>query len=177
MLAYAGMIPPAGSYVNSATVPPRGVNAASNRHRGYLAMDDAAAIAWRIQIARLARGLAQRELGVKLGISKQAVTNMETGDRGISPERLKEIATALGVSESYLSLGITQASDIKVITEGARQAGWDEAVRRMRVNLDELTSPNHNNGGATTRRRARVTRPDEDEPLPNPATQRKRKPA
>ena len=173
MLACMPKLPPGGISVNRDTEPLDGHNSDSHRLRGYFGMDDEAAIARRIQLARLGRRLTQRQLGEALGTSKQAVTNMETGGRGISNERLREIAEVLQVSYSYFVAGITQASDIDVIVEGARQAGWDEAVARMRESLDALM-PSHNDGGGRTRR-ARISRPDEDEVLPDPAKQPKRK--
>ena len=138
---------------------------------------DSAGVARRIKLVRKGRGWTQGELGMKLGRYKDeesaanAVKSIETG-RGSSSEMIQAIAAALDVSFAYLITGDARESDLEVIVEGARQDGWDEAVDRMRDSLLSLERV-----AKTTRRRARVSRPDEDEHRPNPATQPKKRPA
>jgi transcriptional regulator with XRE-family HTH domain len=99
-------------------------------------MDDEA-VARRLQLARLGRGWTQKQLGEALGISKDAVKQMETG-RGIGRERLRDSAAALSVSYEFLEVGIAHGGDIEVIVEGAKQDGWDRAVAAMRTLIDHL---------------------------------------
>lgn len=60
----------------------------------------------RVRALRKARGWRQAELGEKIGLSHKAISTLESGRRGISVEKLIELAYALRVSTDYL-LGIT----------------------------------------------------------------------
>lgn len=60
----------------------------------------------RVRALRKARGWKQAELGEKIGLSHKAISTLESGSRGISVEKLIELAYALRVSTDYL-LGIT----------------------------------------------------------------------
>ncbi|MBS6218142.1 MAG: helix-turn-helix transcriptional regulator [Clostridiales bacterium] len=60
----------------------------------------------RVRALRKARGWRQAELGEKIGLSHKAISTLESGSRGISVEKLIELAYALRVSTDYL-LGIT----------------------------------------------------------------------
>lgn len=127
-------------------------------------------VAWRIRLARKGRGWTQAELAEKFGLERHSATQFETG-RGISRERLTELAHVLGVSFPFLSAGIAQESDIDVIVEGARQEGWDQAVERMREQLASMSTARAIAKG----RKARPSRSDEDVVLPHPPPARKKK--
>ncbi len=58
---------------------------------------DSIHIGRRIEQVRRLRGITQTELGELLGITKQAVSKMEQTEK-LNDERLKEIASALGVT-------------------------------------------------------------------------------
>lgn len=54
------------------------------------------ALADRIRRARLAAGLTQKELAMKVGVRHQAVSLWERGARVPQPRRYRQLATALG---------------------------------------------------------------------------------
>ena len=51
---------------------------------------------------RILRGLSQKELADKLGISAQQLNNYESGQRNAGSKMLPALADALGVSSAYL---------------------------------------------------------------------------
>jgi transcriptional regulator with XRE-family HTH domain len=140
VLPDTGTVTLSGTHVNRGYAFPNGLNSRCNQDEGYWRMDDEA-VARRLQLARLGRSWTQKQLGEALGISKDAVKQMETG-RGIGRDRLRASATALGISYEFLEVGIAHGTDIEVIVEGARQDGWDRAVQAMRSTLDGLTRTN-----------------------------------
>lgn len=48
---------------------------------------------WRVE-----RGMTQQQLADAIGVSKQQISQWETGHRGIAARRLRDLAHALGVS-------------------------------------------------------------------------------
>lgn len=56
------------------------------------------AVGNRIRSARIQKGMTQKELAQKLGISPQGIVQWENGARNPKPETLERIASALGVS-------------------------------------------------------------------------------
>ena len=82
---------------------------------------DFASIGLRIKHARNRKGLTQEALSDLLGISRNQITYLETGDRGISLELLVSVANALEVPISELladnltSTDYTQTSDLQHI--------------------------------------------------------------
>lgn len=56
-----------------------------------------------IKTARLMRGLPQTELADRMGLSPQALSKYESGERNLGPKLLPIAAQALDVSEAYLS--------------------------------------------------------------------------
>ncbi|MBD2753771.1 helix-turn-helix domain-containing protein [Spirosoma validum] len=50
-----------------------------------------------IREARKAKGLTQKELGEKLGVSHATVNGYEKGDQNLTIETLERVATALGL--------------------------------------------------------------------------------
>ena len=55
----------------------------------------------RIKEMRIKRGRTLEELGKKIGVSRQAVCNMENRDN-IGMAKLRKVAKALGTHEAYL---------------------------------------------------------------------------
>lgn len=56
----------------------------------------------RFRLLREEKGLLQREVAEKLGLTRVAVTNYEQDNRVPDPETLKKIADLFGVSVDYL---------------------------------------------------------------------------
>lgn len=65
----------------------------------------------RLKIARIAKGLNQRELAEKIGLTKQQITKYETGSSTPSYDVLKKICLELNTSANWL-MGITLRNDI-----------------------------------------------------------------
>ena len=55
----------------------------------------------KIERIRRLRGMTQTDLGELLGVTKQAISKMEQAEK-IDDEKLKQVATALGVTEEGL---------------------------------------------------------------------------
>lgn len=55
-----------------------------------------------IYLARKTKGLTQRELSERLGVSRPSIANIEVGRQNLTLVRLFEIAEALGVSPQSL---------------------------------------------------------------------------
>jgi transcriptional regulator with XRE-family HTH domain len=73
----------------------------------------------RIRLARKRRGLTQHALARRLGLTKQAITQLERGTRQPSADRLVALATVLGVSSDFL-LGLDEEHMDRVRTLGGR---------------------------------------------------------
>lgn len=67
-------------------------------------VDDPAAVGRRLKQARERAGVSQRQLAFS-GCSSAYISRVESGDRIPSPKVLRELATRLGVSESWLATG------------------------------------------------------------------------
>ena len=68
-------------------------------------MDSPNPLATRIRAARQDRGLTQDELAVRVGVSRSAVAQWETGRAGQITGNLSRISAALDVSVEYLMFG------------------------------------------------------------------------
>lgn len=55
-----------------------------------------------IKELRILRGLGQKELADKLGVSAQTLNSYESGHRNLGPKLLPALADALGVTAAYL---------------------------------------------------------------------------
>lgn len=56
----------------------------------------------RIKECRLYAGMTRDELGMKVGVSADAIRKWEVGERGISVAHVEQLATALDVIPAYL---------------------------------------------------------------------------
>lgn len=64
-----------------------------------------------LRAARKGAGLTQRDLAKRLGVSQQAITGWETGDRKIGGEQLARFLQACDAPESsYLTLRVVATS-------------------------------------------------------------------
>ncbi len=63
---------------------------------------DSRSIGGRIRSRRKALGFSQEKLGELVGVSYQQVQKYEKGTSKLSPERLQQVAAALGVPMGYL---------------------------------------------------------------------------
>lgn len=81
-------------------------------------------LADRLSSARQAAGLLQRELAQRAGLDQSHLARVESGDRGLSSDALREVAKALRVSVTYL-----MGEDTPAITP------WQQAL------LDDSQTP------------------------------------
>ncbi len=59
----------------------------------------------RIRIARIKKGFTAQELGSKIGVTENAVTQYETGRATPRPQRLQSLADELGVEPTWILTG------------------------------------------------------------------------
>ncbi|WP_373393604.1 XRE family transcriptional regulator [Raoultella ornithinolytica] len=100
-------------------------------------------LAERLKIAREKAGLSQAELGEAIGLSQQSVAKIENGDTQ-QPRKIKEIAKALGVSQTWLQLGIEENGSLsEFVVEELEEATIDPGVFASIPVLDiELSAGN-----------------------------------
>lgn len=80
-------------------------------------------IGCRIRKERQAHQLSQQALAVKLGVSREAISQWETGDtKGLKPENLVRTARAFGVTVEWLVFG-TEPKHPQVCNKGAQPTG------------------------------------------------------
>lgn len=68
----------------------------------------------RLRIARVARGLTQKQLAAKAGRDETSVSRHETGTLPMGPKAVQDYALVLGVSEPWLQYGIGPAPDTNI---------------------------------------------------------------
>ena len=74
-------------------------------------------IGQKVRALRLHRGLSQRELGLKLGVTQYHVSRLELGQEGWRSEMIIKVAGALGIPPSHLFLEGEGASIEDVFSE------------------------------------------------------------
>lgn len=85
-------------------------------------------LAERLKIAREKAGLSQAQLGEKIGLSQQSVAKIENGETR-QPRKIKEIAVALGVSQTWLLLGMDENGSLEnFIVEEVEETMLDPEV-------------------------------------------------
>ncbi len=75
----------------------------------------------RLRQARVAAGLTQTELGVRLGISFQQIQKYEKGRNRIGGGRLYKIARLLGVKITYFFDGVEHLLDADAVPAGTNE--------------------------------------------------------
>lgn len=77
----------------------------TNRSGQKLTQSQRVALAQQVKVARVERGLTQAELAEAAGVSRQTVSNMETGQRAPQEGALRKLMDVLGIelSEDVLS--------------------------------------------------------------------------
>ena len=107
-------------------------------------VDDPAAVGRRLNEARLAAGLSQRQLSFP-GCSAAYISRLEAGARVPSLQLLRKLAAKLNADEEYLATGVArveQAPPELVEAEVAHRLGDHElAKRRYEQVLETTTSP------------------------------------
>ena len=90
-------------------------------------IDDAAALGRRLEEARLAAGLTQRELAFE-GCSATYISRIEAGQRVPSLQILRELARRVGVSEDFLATGVAKPrlDENQKLLDADIAAGLDE---------------------------------------------------
>ena len=64
-----------------------------------------------LRLRRAQAGMTQTDLGVKLGLSFQAVQKYETGENRVSASRLYQMARILDVSPAYFFAGLDDGGE------------------------------------------------------------------
>lgn len=59
----------------------------------------------RVKELRQALGLNQEDFGARLGVTKTAISRLESGDRGVTEQMLKAMNMAFGASYVWLATG------------------------------------------------------------------------
>lgn len=92
-----------------------------------------------IRLLRSVRGISQVELGEKLNVSKQSISNWENGNIQPSIEMLMKIADFFSVSTDFL-LGLDNRTSI--IVDGLST----EELSHIRVIIDDLVAAKRRTG-------------------------------
>lgn len=94
-----------------------------------------------VRVHRMARGLSQTDLAIRIGVTFQQVQKYEVGANRISMGRLTRIARVLGVTVTYLLAGSRQAAprasskDEAKLAEATRMLGGIGALRLLKAFL------------------------------------------
>ncbi|KAG1448410.1 hypothetical protein G6F57_016854 [Rhizopus arrhizus] len=106
-----------------------------------------AVVAARLRQARVLRGLSQREVGVRMGMDKDAasarISRYESEGMSISLEALFELAQALEVPPAYL-LATSPAMADAILALGEQSAAQQERFAELLGALGELPSKKRN---------------------------------
>ncbi|SXF83141.1 XRE family transcriptional regulator [Klebsiella variicola] len=100
-------------------------------------------LAERLKIAREKAGLSQAQLGEIIGLSQQSVAKIENGETQ-QPRKIKEIAKALGVTQTWLQLGVEESGSlVDFVVEELEETTIDPSVFASIPVLDiELSAGN-----------------------------------
>jgi tetratricopeptide (TPR) repeat protein len=111
--------------------------------KGWPHVDDPSAVGSRLKEARIAAGLSQRELSFP-GCTAVYICRIERGDRVPSLQVLRELARRVGVEESYLATGSSQATESDQLLEAdvaLRLDQFDVAEHLYTQALERSASP------------------------------------
>jgi transcriptional regulator with XRE-family HTH domain len=104
-------------------------------------MADKAAMSERIKTARLKRGLSQSQLAKQLGVSRNAVSQWESGSSEPTPERLRQLCVTLNVDLQWLGTGQRSRP---VMVQGLPLRGrvaagiWEEIVESQDMEMERV---------------------------------------
>lgn len=101
----------------------------------------------RIKVLRKALNLTQTEFGERIGITKAAVSNIESGNRSVTIQLITSICREFHVNESWLRTGdgemlvaTSRDDDIAAFVASALQGTGDNFQRRMLSVLSRLSA-------------------------------------
>lgn len=92
---------------------------------------DTQAIGTRIKAAREREGLTQAALAARIGVTRSAVAQWETGRAGQVGGNLAQIAAVLGVGVEHLLLGAAPGAVLRELGVGEAMAGDELALLRL----------------------------------------------
>lgn len=95
-------------------------------------------LADRLRAARERIGLSQAQLGEKIGLSQQSVAKIENGETQ-QPRKIKEIASALNVSQRWLQLGAEDFERKESIESSPERSTEEHNANKFRVEVLDLT--------------------------------------
>jgi phage repressor protein C with HTH and peptisase S24 domain len=102
------------------------------------AKTDLETIAGRLRVARTARGLSGLDIAEACNVSRQAVSQWETGQNEPGINNLEKAATRLNVSLEWLRTGKGPKPDLRIIPV----AGRKRVVRRIETGVERPPFPN-----------------------------------
>jgi transcriptional regulator with XRE-family HTH domain len=73
-----------------------------------------ATVAERLRLIRREKGMNQEQLGVILGVTRSAVSELERGDRRLSADELLKLVRALSISADYV-IGLTEKPEVELL--------------------------------------------------------------
>lgn len=86
----------------------------------------------RLREERIAQNLTQEDMAKKLGITRQAYGNYETGKRDVDSQTLVNIVKILNVSSDYLlGLSTTKSFDYNLQTEVIEIKDWTDEEKEL----------------------------------------------
>ena len=71
----------------------------------------------RITACRKQLRMTQEELSEKSGVTSQTISNAELGKKGLRPENIIRICSAMNISPDYLRLGKISDEDISILSK------------------------------------------------------------
>ena len=71
----------------------------------------------RITARRKQLRMTQEELSEKSGVTSQTISNAELGKKGLRPENIIRICSAMNISPDYLLLGKISDEDISILSK------------------------------------------------------------
>lgn len=106
-------------------------------------------MALRLKELRLAAGLTQQELGDKVGLTHAQIGRMENGKRGISSDRVMQLAAALSChpGELFRPIPAVELSPTqRLAADIAANLGPDDAPHWLQIGAS-LAKPRSGDGG------------------------------
>lgn len=93
----------------------------------------------RIKTLRIRLGMSQEELGVKIGVKKQAIYKYETGIVvNLKRSTISNLATALNTSPAYLMGWVDDPSPDAILTQKEFVIQDDELSEKERIYVEKI---------------------------------------